>query len=1038
MLSWTVNSGAVCYVQVGMGMEVRDRRRAAGLTQQQLAAAAGMSVGALRDLEQGRTARPRAASLRRLRTALGMSPDQPDGRPEEIAEAGHDGVRLRVLGPLGAWRHGVPIELGGARQRAVLGLLALQPNVALHRDSMIEALWEGHTPSSSVKMVQAYVGRLRSRLDPGHAPRDRAGLIVSAGTRYRLRADARQLDLIAFGKLAARAQAARASGDVAAACLAYAGALDLWQGEPLADLDLLSAHPAVIALARHRAAVVSDFAETAVGAGLHDRALPHLQALAERDPLDERAHAWLMIALAGTGQQATALSVYDRLRRRLDEQLGVRPGEVLMEAHARVLRQDIPATGLGQVTLASRPAVASARQLPRGPGTFVGREREQRAIRALAEQSIDAASVCLLDGVAGVGKTALAIHAGRCLAELFPDGQLYADLRGFGPHRVPAPPGEALTGFLRALGVSPLTVPAALDEQAALYRSLLAGKRMLIVLDNAADAGQVRPLLPGEPGTLVLVTSRRRLSGLTARDGAVRLTLRPLAAPEAVMLLDHVLGRDRVRAEPRAAADISARCGLLPLALRIAADRAARYRGMPLADLADQLAAEHARLDVLDAGEEDVTAMRAVFSWSYTALPPEAARMFRLLGLHTGPDISVLAAAALSAVGEAEAGRLLELLASMHLIEESASMRYRLHDLLRVYAAELSRRDENKEDRGSALRRMLMWYLRTADHADGLLVPGRRHPPAGPAPLGCEPLMHASYEQALAWCRAEQANLVAAVRLADQTGHDDITWRFPVAMRGLCDLQGPWAEWLACADIGVTAARRAGDLAGQVWALDCLGHACSALGRFEEALDCYQRARSIRRETGDHWGENANSINNLGCTYLELHRFEEALDCFQQVLTASRGAGNKYTESLALGNLGLAYSGLGRFSEALASFSQTVDITREIGYRRAEGNALSNIGDTYRAMRQPAKAGQYYRQALAVCRGAGDRRLEAETLRDLGDLSARVGRIEAACQSWRLALVIAEDLGDLRAVAGIRGRLKRRRATSTDTRNGLG
>jgi DNA-binding SARP family transcriptional activator len=1020
-----VNRGAVRYVQAGMGMEVRDRRRAAGLTQQQLAAAAGVSVGALRDLEQGRTTRPRAAFLRRLRTALGIDADQPGGRPEEIADHDHDDdVRLRVLGPLGAWRHGEPIELGGARQRAVLGLLALRPNVALHRDSMIEALWDDHAPSSSVKMVQAYVGRLRSQLDPWHAPRDRAGLLVSTGTRYRLRADARQLDLAAFGELAARAQTARVSGDVVSACAAYAEALDLWQGEPLADLDLLSAHPAVIALVRHRAAVVSDFAETAVGAGLHDRALPHLQALAEYDPLDERAHAWLMITLAGTGQQAAALSVYDRLRRRLDEQLGVRPGEALMEAHARVLRQDVP-VGLGSARLASRPEAASARQLPHGPGAFVGREREQRALRALAEQSVDAASVCLLDGVAGVGKTALAIHAGRRLAELFPDGQLYADLGGFGPHREPTPPGEALTGFLRALGVGPLAIPAALDEQAALYRSLLAGKRMLIVLDNAADADQVRPLLPGEPGALVLVTSRRRLSGLTARDGAVRLTLGPLAAPEAMLLLDQVLGHDRVRAEPQAAADISARCGLLPLALRIAADRAARYISMPLADLADQLAAEHARLDVLDAGE-DATALRAVFSWSYTALPPEAARMFRLLGLHTGPDISVPAAAALIAADEPETGRLLELLAGTHLIEESASVRYRLHDLLRVYAAELSRRDESGEDRGSALRRMLMWYLRTADHADGLLVPGRRRPPSGPAPPGCEPLVHASYEQALAWCESEQANLIAAVRLAAETGHDDIAWRSLVAMRGLRALQGSRVEWLACAGIGVTAARRAGDLVGQAWALDFLGHACSALGRFEEALDCYQRARSIRHETGDRWGESASSTNNLGCAYLDLRRFEEALDCFQQVLTASRGAGNRHTEVLALGNLGVAYSKLSRFSEALASFSRTVDIARETGYRQAEGNALSNIGDTYRAMRRPGMARQYYRQALAVCRQAGDRRLEAETLCDLGDLSAGAGHIDAARQSWRLGLVIAEDLGDPRRVAGIRGRLERR------------
>jgi DNA-binding SARP family transcriptional activator len=935
-------------------------------------------------------------------------------------------VRLQVLGPLAAWRGGVPIELGTLRQRAVLGLLALHPNAALHRDTIIEALWEGDPPASSVKMVQAYVGHLRRQLDPGRPPRDNDGFLVSAGTRYRLQADADRLDLIAFGQLAERAQAARSSGDAVSACAAYAEALGLWQDEPLADLGLLSAHPAVIGLARRRSSVVSDFAETAIAAGLPDRALPHLQALAERDPLDERAHGWLMIALAGTGQQAAALSVYDRLRRRLDEQLGVRPGNALMQAHARVLRQDVPSVSPDPVRLVVRTAAAPLRQLPGGPSVFVGREREHGALLSLAKQAADAAPICVMDGVAGVGKTALAIYAGRRLAELFPDGQLYADLGGFGPYHPPMPPAEALTGFLRALGVYPSAVPTVLDEQAAMFRSLLAGKHMLIVLDNAADAGQVRPLLPGAPGTLVLVTSRRRLSGLTARDGAMRLTLGPLDTPEAILLLDKILGRGRVRAEPQAAADISARCGQLPLALRIAADRAASHPGMPLADLAGQLASAHARLDVLDVGEDDATAMRAVFSWSYKALAPEAARMFRFLGLHTGPDISVPAAAALTATGEAEAGRLLELLASAHLIEEAVSGRYRLHDLLRLYAAEQASTGESPEGSGSALRRILSWYLHTADHADGILVPGRRRPATGPPPPGCEPLECADYEQALAWCEAEQANLAAAVRLAAQTGHDDIAWRFPVAMRGFFELRRPWADWLACARIGVAAARRVGDRAGQAWALDCLGHATSALGRLEDALDCYQQARNIRRETGDLWGETANSMNNLGCTYLELHRFGDALDCFRQVLAASRSAHNRYVETLALGNLGLTYSGLDQLGDALAHFSQGLCVAREIGYRWAEGNALSNLGDTHRAMEEPGKAGQYYRQTLVVWRQVGNRHGEAETLRDLGDLSDSVGRIRGARQFWRLALAIADDLGDPRVAAEIRARLERR------------
>jgi len=993
------------------------------MTQQQLAEAAGVSVGALRDLEQDRTTRPRREFVRRLDGLLGLRPDQPDGQRPAGGPARDGAVRLRVLGPLAASRGGLPVELGAARQRAVVGLLALRPNVALHRETIIEALWGEDMPAAAVKMVQTYVGRLRRQLDPGRPPADRDGMLVSSGTRYVLRADARQLDLIAFGRLADRAREAGRGGDGAAACDLYAEALGLWLGEPLADLDLLSVHPAVVGLARRRADVVADFAEVAIAAGRHDRALPHLQAAAERDPLDERAHAWLMIALAGTGQQAAALAVYDRVRQRLDEQLGVRPGTILAQAQARVLRQDVPAVQPEPARVVVRaPAAPPPRQLPRGPGAFVGREPEFAALREIAEQAAETPAICVIDGVAGIGKTAFAIHAGRCLAELFPDGQLYADLRGFGPQRPPVPPAEALTGFLRALGVEPHAVPEAVDEQAAMYRSLLDGRRMLIVLDNAADPGQVRPLLPGSPGPLILVTSRGRLSGLTARDGARRLTLAPLAQTEAIALLGRILGQERVCAEPRAASDISVRCGHLPLALRIAADRAADRPHVTLADLAGQLAAARDLLDVL-ASEDEATAVRAVFSWSYRALAPDAARMFRLLGLHAGPDVSVPAAAALAGLGETEAGRLLDLLAGVHLVEEARPGRYRLHDLLRVYAAEQVWIAEDAAGRRAALRRMLTWYLHTAVHADLVFVPGRRHPALGSPPPGCEPRTFTDYEQALAWCDTEHANLTAAIRLAAETGHDDVAWRFPVALRGFFDLRRPSAEWLAWASTGVTAARRAGDRDGQAWTLDCLGHAHSGLGKFTDALGCYTEARDIRRETGDRWGENVNSMINLGCTYLELSRFDLGLDCFQRVLAAAREAGNKYVQSLALVNLAETYIGLARPEDVLACAEQAVQMTREIGYRQAEGTALGSVATAYRAMRQPARARDWYQQALVVRRQIGDRHGEAEILRDLGDLSAEAGHAQAASRSWHQALAILEGLGDARACAEIRGRL---------------
>lgn len=340
----------------GVSALIRERRRAAGLTQVQLAEAAAVSVGVLRDLEQDRTARPRRATLRRLCTALGLGPI-PAG-PDIDAASG--AVRLSVLGPLRASRGGTPLQLGGARQRAVLGLLALHPNEVLHRDTIIEVLWRDDPPPSAVKMVQAHIGHLRRELDPGRQPQDRDGVLVSAGTHYRLRADGTRLDLIAFGQLAERGHAAHRSGDAATACALYAEALSLWQGDPLADLDLLAGHPALFGLSRRRAAVVSDFAETATGAGWHDRVLPYLEAFAGRDPLDERAHGWLMLALAGTGQQAAAFACYDALRRRLADQLGVRPGPALAAAYARVLRQDVPAASPCPLEPAARIPAAFA------------------------------------------------------------------------------------------------------------------------------------------------------------------------------------------------------------------------------------------------------------------------------------------------------------------------------------------------------------------------------------------------------------------------------------------------------------------------------------------------------------------------------------------------------------------------------------------------------------------------------------------------------------------------------------------------------
>jgi DNA-binding SARP family transcriptional activator/DNA-binding XRE family transcriptional regulator len=577
---------------------VRDYRRAARLTQGQLASLSGVSLAAIRDLEQGRRHRPRAGSLARLTTALGLDAAQAGelaaltregsrtaaGTGEAAGQPGTaGGLRLQVLGPLAAWRDGVRLPLGGPRQQAVLGLLALAPGSLVHRSAIVDMLWPGDPPATAVSAVQSHISRLRGLLNhpPPHdgrepadhelmprnggpvdgwqprdgglldhqrAPGDGVGRLVSAGASYSLRAGPGELDLLDFGRLAEDARAARQAGDAAGACGLYERALGLWRGEPLAGVDLLAAHPGRAALAAQHTETVIEYAQLASTAGWHERALAALRALAAAEPLNERAHAQLMIALAGCGQQAEALRLFADLRARLDAELAMPPGPELAEAHLRVLRQDIPPPTHGgmprQGAGIANPAVGGGappvpRQLPAGVRHFVGRAEEIGKLSALAEEAVLTAGTVVISaigGTAGVGKTALALHWAHQVADRFPDGQLYVNLRGFGPSGTPATPGEAIRGFLDALGAPPERIPAALDSQAALYRSLLAGKRMLIILDNARDAEQVRPLLPGGPTCLVLVTSRRQLSGLVAAEGAHAITLDMLTEADAAAL----------------------------------------------------------------------------------------------------------------------------------------------------------------------------------------------------------------------------------------------------------------------------------------------------------------------------------------------------------------------------------------------------------------------------------------------------------------------------------------------------------------------
>ncbi len=920
-------------------------------------------------------------------------------------------MRFRILGPLEVHGSGdVPVPLRASKQRTLLAVLLLHANQRVSGYRLEAAVWPDQLPRTATSILRTYVSALRRLLsldDP-----DRLPWLAAQSGGYKLAVAPADLDLSVFEDLAGRGRSALEDGDTARAARLLRDALGLWRGNPAEDIMLDGdTEIALAGLLERRLATEEAWIDSQLALGTDPELIARLRSLVAEQPLRERLCGQLMLALYRAGRQAEALDAFQALRRRMVDELGIEPGSPVQRLQRQILA--------GDTTLSSPPRRESAvlappvvpRQLPPDIADFTGRrahlERLHEVLEGTGEGRPAAMVISAIDGTAGVGKTALAIHWAHQVADRFIDGQLHVNLRGYGAAQA-LDPLDALQRFLRALGTAPEQVPSDVDEAAAMYRSQLAGRGMLILLDNAASASQVRPLLPGSPGCLALVTSRSRLPGLVSLDGARRITIDPLAEPEAVHLLRKILGHHRVDAEPIAAAEIAAYCAFLPLALRIAAERAARRPLLSLARLSGELAVEQERLDVLAADDEAAT-VRAVFSWSYHDLAPDAARMFRLLGLHAGRDIGVPAAAALAAASEAEASRLLDTLSGLHLVGEAAPGRYRFHDLLRAYAAERARTDETQEDRVSAARRLFTWYLHTADAADRVLAPARRHVPLGP-PQHCEPLAFAGYAQALAWCDAEHPNLVAVIGGAAETGDDDIAWKLLFALWGFFELRKAWADWIASGRIGADAARRAGDSYGESCVLNSLSVPYRSLGRFDDSLGCLKRALRIREETGDRQGEGA-TLNNIGGLYGDIGRFADAVGCFKQALAIARDTGYRLGEGIATENLGEAYIKLRRPGEALTCFQRALAIARETGYRQIEGIALNNLAGTYRMLRQPGAARDSFEQALEIRRQASDRHGEAETLRDLGDLLHEGGSPGAAGQAWHQALAVFDDLG---------------------------
>jgi DNA-binding SARP family transcriptional activator len=647
-----------------------------------------------------------SAGVRRINIRQSLCAESGRGNGVGVSE----GWRFGLLGPLQVECDGVTVPIKSAKQRVVLAALALAGGKPVTVDRLIKCLWDDQPPSSARNTVQNFVLRLRRALQAGGpCP------LVSASAGYRLEVDAEAVDLYGFESLQRNARSQAAAGDVRSADRLIDEALGMWRGEPLADVVSEALHREVVpGLVEAHLTAREERLDLDLRLGRHQEAVARLTEQTTRYPLRERGWAQLMLALYRCGRTAEALAAYQKASKVLAEELGVDPGPELRRLFQAMLTDD-PQLALADPVLAAgseptpgkRAPSVVPRQLPTVTGHFVGRASELDKLSTRLAAATDSAltAFSVIGGTAGIGKSKLAVHWGHLHADRFPDGQLYVNLRGFDPAGVPLSPKDAVRGFLSALGVPPSHIPVDPDERYALYRSQLAGCRMLVVLDNARDAEQVRPLLPGAPGPVVLVTSRDQLGGLVALDGALPLNLDPLTEGEARDLLVHRLGWYQVEWEPAEVDALITWCAGLPVALVILAARAALNPDRALAELVDERRDPLRRLDGLSVGE-GAADLRTVFSWSYHALSAEAARVFRLLGLHRGPDIDLSAVASLTALERAQAHSALAELTRVRLVAERAAGCYSLHDLLRAYAVDLAVTHDTAADRGNALRRL--------------------------------------------------------------------------------------------------------------------------------------------------------------------------------------------------------------------------------------------------------------------------------------------------------------------------------------------
>jgi len=898
------------------------------------------------------------------------------------------------------------------QQRAVLAMLALHLNVAVSTDFLVDGLWGDQAPASALNIVQSYISRLRKALQAATEV-DRVGgaMLQRRGPGYLLELDPKLVDLYRFQRLVREGtQALRPAPARAASTLREA--LDLWRGRPLAEFaEQPFAQAEIPRLEQQQLSALEAWLEAELALGRHGEVVGELETLVGEHPLHEGLHGLLMLALYRSGRQAEALGVYQRVRRRLADELGIDPGGPLQQLHQQILRTDpaLTATASGASTHESGPV---PRQLPAPVRHFTGRTAELAVLDALlTEATVAGAPVVIsaIAGTAGIGKTTLAVHWAHRVADRFPDGQLYVNLRGFDPGGSPMTPAEAVRGFLDALAVPSERLPVELDAQAALYRSRLAGRQMLVVLDNARDTAQVLPLLPGTPGCLVLVTSRNRLTGLIAAAGAQPLPLDLFTEVEAEALLARRLGPARLAAEPQATRDIITACARLPLALTLVAARVAAQPTFPLATLAGELRDTHARLNALAGQDGPAADVRSVFSWSYRHLGDPVARLFRLLGLHPGPHLTAAAAASLAGLPLSRVRPLLAELVGTHLLAEPTPGRYAFHDLLRAYATEQAHTVDTEADRHAAIHRLLDHYLHTGHAAVRLLHWVRIPMTPAPQQPGVTLADLPDAGQALAWFAAEHPALLAAIDYAASAGFHTHAWQLVWSIEMFFDWQGHWHDWVAAGRTALAVGRQLADPLPQAVAHRSLAGAYIRLGSHTEAVDHAQQALALFEGLDDRGGQAhvhlslTRVLERQGCHAEALHHAQRALQLFQAL-------DDRDGQARALNAVGWFHALLGDHQQALTHCQQALALFQETGDRQGEASAWDSLGLTHSHLGHHTEALDCYRQAVELFQRLGARYYQASALAALGDAEHAADHPVDARDAWRQALTILDQL----------------------------